>query len=443
MKASKFNVIIPIDDKESLIFNTFSDSRVMANSSVIKAIENCDQQENLSNEQKKHLIQLCELGIIREDEVDEDKELEYWFHRLKFDSKTLNATILTTMACNMDCVYCFEQGVDSNLSMSKKTAKRVCEWLIERVDDVHPRDLTITFFGGEPLINSKMVKFISRTLHQDVQSKSVVLNIEIITNGLLLSPELVEELLPLGLRWIKVTLDGDAPTHNRMRPKKAGGSQNTDTYDEIIENLLKIKGKVPFIIGGNYDESTKYHIPALLDDLKKKGFRREDVKKIAFKPILGFPGHVNSSVHAIEACTFSETNTDDFFWLIKETEKRGFKSYKKIALGPCEAVRENTYTIGPSGDLYKCAAMAGRKEYSIGTIYDDLEKVFFSCQNISFMTAEPWQKCTDCKFVPICGGGCRLGAISLNGNMDSVACEKKYFENVSTRLVVSEMQSSE
>jgi len=59
------------------------------------------------------------------------------------------------------------------------------------------------------------------------------------------------------------------------------------------------------------------------------------------------------------------------------------------------------------------------------------------------MTAEPWRKCKKCKFVPICGGGCRLGAISLNGNMDSVACEKKYFENVSTKLVASEIQSSE
>ena len=43
--------------------------------------------------------------------------------------------------------------------------------------------------------------------------------INIITNGLLLTPEVVDRLMPFGLNGVKITLDGDRDTHNRMRPQ--------------------------------------------------------------------------------------------------------------------------------------------------------------------------------------------------------------------------------
>ena len=141
----------------------------------------------------------------------------------------------------------------------------------------------------------------------------------------------------------------------------------------------------------------------------------------------------------IEPCSFSETNVEDIFWLIQEIEKRGFKPIKDIALGPCESMREHTCTIDPSGDIYKCATLAGRKEYAIGNIDDDLVKIRFNPINVAFMTVDLWRKCKECKFIPICGGGCRIGAILQKGNPRAILCEKEYFEKVSTKLVVSEV----
>jgi uncharacterized protein len=369
MKPSKFNVFIPMQGEKKLIFNTFSDSRVIVDREIIEAIETCDRPHLLKKKQIDELLQLRNLGIVRDDNTDEEKELECWFQRLKFDSSIINATILTTFACNMECVYCFEQGVDSCLSMKKEISIKTCNWLIKKIDEARPRELTITFFGGEPLMNQNALKYISKTLYHESMKRGVILNIEIITNGLLLTLELVDYLIPFGLRWVKVTLDGDEATHNQMRPRRTGiapDKNKRDTYRDITDNLLKIKGTVPIIIGGNYDDTTKKHIPALLDDLKNMGFRRDEIKEIAFKPILGFPGHETWSAHHIQACRFSETNVDDIFWLVNETEKRGFKPLKKIALGPCEAMREHTYIIDPTGEIYKCAAMVGRKEYSVG-----------------------------------------------------------------------------
>lgn len=441
MRPSKFNVFIPLQDEQLLIFNTFSDSRVVVDKQLFEAIETCDLQRFLSDKQRAQLHQLKELGIMIDDDADEDREIEYWFQGVKFDTSIMSVNVLTTLACNMKCIYCFQQGLGSKHSMKKKMASEVCNWLINKLESVRPRQLTITFFGGEPLLNIEAVNFISKTLYHESKKRGVVLNIEIITNGLLLTAELVDYLNPFGLRWVKVTLDGDETTHNRMRPRKtdsAYGKKSRGTYRDIIKNLLDIKGKVPIIIGGNYDDTTKSHIPALLDDLKNVGFS-DEIKEIAFKPILGFPGHEKRSAYPIEACTFAETKVDDILWLIQETEKRGFKPLKKIALGPCEAMREYNYTIGPNGDLYKCVALAGRNEYAVGSIENDPIENRFNPRNVDFMTADAWKECKECKFVPICGGGCRAGAITQKDNMFAIACEKEYFEKVTTRIIANEI----
>lgn len=175
--------------------------------------------------------------------------------------------------------------------------------------------------------------------------------------------------------------------------------------------------------------------------MKKNGFSKDDIKEIAFKPILGFSGHKENSDHHIEACTFSETDVEVFTWLTNEVKKRGYKPYTRIRLAPCDAVRENSYSIDPSGNIYKCAAMAGRTELSLGNISDESEKIYFSQQNVAFMTADPWKKCGMCKFIPICGGGCRLSAITIDDDIDAITCEKRYFEKVSIELIKDEVLS--
>lgn len=436
MKPSKFNIYIDRPNYETLIFNSFSDSRVVVDNEFLKIIKNCEQLTDKSR--INQLLELKDLGILTESTIKEDKEIEYWFHKMKFDSSILSATILTTLACNLKCTYCFEQGVDSNTSMTQEVITNTCRWLIERMEQIRPKELVIIFFGGEPLLNLKAVKQISKTLFQESRKQNVKLSIDIITNGILLTPKLIDLLLPFGLRQVKVTLDGDQETHDKMRPLKLTNNKNKGTYKIILDNLLKIKGKVPIFIGGNYDDNSKAHIPALLDDLKELGFTNE-IEKIAFKPILGFPNHKKNSIHKIDACSFSETNIDDFYWLVQETEKRGFNPMIKIALGPCEAVRENSFTIDPSGIIYKCSAMVGREEYSVGNVTKDWDSSSYNSVNVSFMTSDAWKNCMNCKFLPLCGGGCRLGSLMQKGKLDEICCEKEYFEKILSKLIISEL----
>src|SRR5215216_6583031 len=85
--------------------------------------------------------------------------------------------------------------------------------------------------------------------------------INVITNGLLLTPEVVDRLEPFGLNGFKITLDGDRDTHNRMRPLRGGQG----TFDKIIGNLRRVAGRCRISIGGNFDESSADSYPALLE----------------------------------------------------------------------------------------------------------------------------------------------------------------------------------
>ena len=126
------------------------------------------------------------------------------------------------------------------------------------------RASSLTFFGGEPLLNLPVDVLPRRTAVGVVAgARGVAMQINVITNGLLLTPEVVDRLEPFGLNGFKITLDGDRDTHNRMRPLRGGQG----TFDRIIANIRRIAGRCAISIGGNFDESSVASYPALIDFL--------------------------------------------------------------------------------------------------------------------------------------------------------------------------------
>lgn len=431
MKPSKFNIFIPLQESEEfLIFNTLTDSRVVVNRHIKEVIEKSPINEFLlGRDERGYLKELLELGIVVTDNVDEDLELEYWFQRFKFDTSILGITVLPTYACNLACTYCYENGIRMTPSLNDDISRRMVLWIIRRLESVRPNTLRLLFFGGEPLLNIRPIKMISEELFYSCKKRRVDLEIRLVTNGVLLSGDIVDYLNQFGLKGIKVTLDGDQGAHDSKRRYRDGRG----TFDAILENLKRIKGKVPITIGGNFDDSIKHSIPALLDRLKESGFTSDDIEMIRFKPILY---SIGNGCTENKVCTFSSINSEDFLWLKEEIEKRGFNTSQDVSLGPCEAVREHNYVIDPIGKIYKCAGFVGREEFIIGDINSDSGLLH---TNTQFMTADLWRKCKGCPYIPICGGGCRVNSNALWGNFLNSACEAEYLNKVSLEMVKDEL----
>ena len=420
MKTSRFNLVIPARG-EYLIYNTLSGSQIMVDDKALNIFQGLPDLCGVSEDDVRLLEEIKGIGIIVDDEIDEGLELEYWFQKIKFDSSLLNITLLTTYACNLACTYCYEDGVGSKASLDPGMTSRIIEWIKKKSDQIRPRELRINFFGGEPLMNKRAIKDISRELKAYTVEKGIELSLWIITNGVLLDKDLVRELVPMGLKRIKVTLDGNRAQHDAKRKFKNG----MGTFDIIMENLKGIAGLVPISIGGNYNDQTKGSIPALLDIIVESGLK-ENIADVIFKPIFGRPGEASCN-----PCSFSDTNPEDMLWIRDEIAARGLKTRDDIAIGPCDAVRENSFTIDPLGRIYKCPGFVGREAFVIGDINEEVH----SHKNTQFMTTDLWRECADCAYVPICAGGCRVSAEVMKGDFKERVCEKRYLEGMAIGII--------
>jgi uncharacterized protein len=277
-----------------------------------------------------------------------------------------------------------------------------------------------------------------------------------ITNGLLLTPEVVDRLTPLGLTGVKITLDGDRDTHNRLRPLR--GRQGT--FDRIVENMRRVAGKVNIVIGGNFDESSWDSYPALLEFLREQEFA-DSISRINFKPIVrekppevpkGFipltvvgtneklggtcmtsagAGGGRASSTPCDSCHFVD---EKMAFLREETRKYGFSTVDGVHMGPCEIHRRHAYTIGPDGSLYACPGFTGEATQSTGHIErEDEAWRLAAAERFDRITAHK-EQCGDCSFIPVCGGGCSAAAHMELGDMHLPSCHKGAMETALVSL---------
>ena len=458
-----FNVQVPLGERnEVFLMNTLSDAQLLVSSDVTGLLSRISAGDSVfSHEERETIEALVENGFIVGAREEDHGSLTQYFANMREDTDQLRITVLTTLQCNFACDYCFQgdHGDHNKFAhkMSLETAARVINWAEQRLDEVQPEKFVLTLFGGEPLLNLPACYALAEGCHALCEERGVKLLVNIITNGLLLTEEVVDRLSPYGLNGIKITLDGDRDTHNRMRPLR--GKQGT--FDKIIENVRKVAGKVAITIGGNFDESSVDSYPALLDYLREQDFA-DDIVKINFKPIIrstpatptppkGFiplsvvgaddkplggtcmttAGAGGGGASACDSCHFVDEKMQ---FLRDETRKHGFATPDGVHMGPCEIHRRHAYSIGPDGDLYNCPGFTGDASQSTGHI-DGREETWRAAvaERFDRLTAHK-EDCGDCSFVPVCGGGCSVAAHTELGDMHAPSCHKGAFESALVSL---------
>jgi uncharacterized protein len=462
MRPSQFNVQVPLPERnEVFIMNTFSDAQVLATSDVTGLLDRLSRGETtFSHNEHETLESLVENGFVVASREDEQQQIRKYFDDVREDTERLKITVLTTLQCNFACDYCF-QGDHGDYNkfaakMSLETAEKVALWIGERLDEVKPEKFTLTLFGGEPLLNLPVAYLLAERCHALCAERGVEQTISLITNGLLLTPEVVDRLKPFGLYGAKVTLDGDRDTHNRMRPLR--GRQGT--FDKIIENIRRVAGKISITIGGNFDETSWDSYPALLEFLRQQEFA-DKISRINFKPIIKAPeperpkgfipltvvngdkplggtcmtsagaGGGKASSGPCDSCHFVD---EKMSFLRDETRKYGFNTPDGVHMGPCEIHRRHAYTIGPEGSLYACPGFTGEQTDSTGHIEGREETWRLAAAERFERLSAHKEECGDCSYVPVCGGGCSVAAHTELGDMNQPSCHKGAFESAMVTL---------
>jgi uncharacterized protein len=469
MKPSAFNLRAPLANGEVFLLNTLTDAQAVVSDDVAALLDRLaagadDAAGAAADGGGEALQSLAENGFLVSRGRSEKEAVESYFEAFREDTSQLRITILTTMQCNFACDYCYQgerDGVGGAAEkMSPETAAKVAAWIVRQTDQVRPKQLVLTFFGGEPLLNVPAMVEIAGRCSRHAEWRGISQIVNIITNGLLLTPEVVERMTPLGLTGVKITLDGDRETHDRKRPLRGGQG----TFDRIIGNIRRVAPLVPITIGGNFDMETADRYPALLDFLKSQDFAGR-VAKIAFKPVIrpaapalpagaiplapaapGAAGAARSCASASGApvgaasagrpgspCDSCALVDETMSQLREETVRRGFPTGDGLHMGPCELHRRHSHTVGPDGSLYACPGFTGEFALAVGHI-DGRRDAGHAAAARRRERLAAWRRCGDCPFIPVCGGGCAVAAHAELGDMDAPSCHRPSFEAALTSL---------
>jgi uncharacterized protein len=495
MQVSMFNVRVPLPERQEVfLMNTFTDAQLVVSSEVATLLDSfegdgwCTEPgveaaaapRTFTPDEQSALDTLSQHGFLVTDRASERAALDHFFTTFRDDTSQLRLTVLTTLQCNFACDYCIQgDHGDYNATahkMSLETAARVAEWAERELDRLAPESLVLTFFGGEPLLNLPVVYFLAERVHGAASARGVRVLINVITNGLLLTREVVSRLKPFGLNGVKITLDGDRATHDRLRPLRGGQG----TFDRIIANIRAIAGECRIAIGGNFDADSLDSYPALLDFLAAQDFAPA-LSRVAFKPVIRAPQPLPSSTDgsrprrtialtpvtsdgkplggtcmtaagagsgsqqpaigtsACDSCHFVD---DQMSFLREETRRRGFPTLDGVHMGPCEIHRRHAHTIGPDGALYACPGFSGDPLQAVGHLVPARTTPAQADSATRFETLAAWRSCGDCSFIPVCAGGCSVASHNEHGDMHTPTCHRRSFESALTTLAAEAARAS-
>ena len=142
--------------------------------------------------------------IKNETEIKTEKKLE--------NNKILYKLVFNVAnTCNLNCMYCYAScgnyGRDNTL-MSVNIAHKIVQSLKQNYDTIR----TVYFFGGEPTINFKTIKY----LVDELKSKFVINDYRIVTNATLINDEMIKFFCENNFK-IYVSIDGPEMINNHLR----------------------------------------------------------------------------------------------------------------------------------------------------------------------------------------------------------------------------------
>ena len=321
--------------------------------------------------------------------------------------------------CNLRCGYCFADTGDfggHRALMSKEVAQKAIEFAIKGSKQRH--NLELDLFGGEPLMNMPVVKFIVDYVRKREKETGKNIKLTLTTNGTLLTDEIVTYLNDNRVMLV-LSLDGSKKTHDHMRPYPG----HLGSFDKAVEGFKKViesrRGR-NYYLRGTY---THYN-PHFADDVLAM---LEVGSEISMEPVVG---------------------TDEPYVLTEEDWQILDKEYEKLARiyldkrrkgvpfdffhfnvaldnGPCVAKRlagcgagHEYYAITPEGDIYPCHQFVGREQYKMGTLDTGIVKKDM-VQYFRHMHVMKKEECRSCWARFFCSGGCHANNIKYGGNIQT------------------------
>jgi|GEM_PF-2246572 uncharacterized protein len=428
LKLSKMCLFIPYDKGNYVLYHTLNGGIAIIDEEVKKFLELHDESgfsiDELKEPQVKEvMINLLDSGFLIDKEINESALYRYFLNRNRFDHFHAAFLVLTTYNCNLACKYCYQGLQKKNTIMTLSMAELVSKWMCKLLEFRNSRSIGIVFYGGEPLLNVKALKFINNHMLNWTMLTGRQLFIGLISNGVLLTKQLAHELVDkYGLKQVHITFDGAKLYHDTKRCFPDGRG----TFDIILSNLLSYVDSIATTVRVNIDKYNIQSIPELLDIFQHYGLK--DKIRIYFARVYAW----GPEAALVRPVTLPEEEFEERAVKLYElAARKGFNIALDLVPVLCDVFLDNHFIVDPDGKIFKCWDLIGNEEFVVGDISRVAQKDDFHPEDDIFLPnyyeilgIDPTQdeKCRACSFLPLCHGGCRAKSFKLYNNIHAPYC---------------------
>lgn len=359
----------------------------------------------------------------------------------------ISLTLNVANICNLRCNYCAVnygkyQTFDEPEIMGTETAIMAVDYFKN-----YFKISSILFYGGEPLLNPKVISDVCK----HVTDKKMGSSFALVTNGTILNDEIIKLINKYKIN-ISVSIDGPASINDRLRKYSDGNG----TFDDIISNVKKIRencNQGNRVLATYTEEHKNLGISILeltsflIDKLsfnactispEKRKTQREFCKNeelISSQIINDFEidEHINTVIDSMltDYPIFSLDICDKILsFILKEHNQY----HCKIARG--------TFVVNTSGNIYPCQEYV-TPQWVMGNIY--MKENFIKTKEfvdvksrLGLITKHKHPVCSKCWLKNLCHG-CLKSIISYSSNqptLTTIYCSyiKKIMESVLIKM---------
>mgnify|MGYP001582635469 CR=1 FL=1 len=210
----------------------------------------------------------------------------------------LSCGIYLTNKCNLRCEVCNISRNPNLMELSINKVKLI-------LDDLRQLGCYyVSFCGGEPFLHKDICEILS-------YAKQKIPFVHVVTNGSLLTEEVIAKLAATGVDEISVSIDGLEETHDRIRGEHGAFTKTVATIKNLKSMAPNVEIGVNTIIS-SMNLKDLYELVLLVEALGVKH---------KFQPVNSHPPFGNSA-RETPGCEFSPEEIDELVELVNFLKKR-------------------------------------------------------------------------------------------------------------------------
>jgi uncharacterized protein len=391
----------------------------------------------------------------------EEDELDYLRRRSEFTrhNDPFLVTITTTLDCNFDCYYCFEDK--SPVYLTHERCDQILAFVADKIEAKgHPK-LYIEWYGGEPMLNRDAIEYFSARAIDYCERRGIGYRASMVSNGTHWPEDAREFVERHRIKHVQFTLDGPARHHNVRRGYKPGHEQEQSSFDIVVGTIDRLLGSTRIYLRINVDPGVGRAALELVDLFLERGWLGPGARLYPYLapigPMTDHCGFLGSSekFQRFVADEFDAIKREFQLEVCRHIDPKGaehLQIYPATRRMNCAAVGDHSVIFGPDGLMYKCgldvgiaerafdrlapapapAAMPERRGSPL-TILKEAPAVGSKAHPFHEFDPFTQERCSQCQYLPVCMGGCPK--TWFEGNEFYLARRSAYWEENFEHLI--------